>query len=228
MDAITVQDAIAASVSAHRENGCFVKANYSGTGADKMSNKDMLYKHFYGSFNKQTQQYDRRLLKVTEQDTATAADIIYHFKGLSLKALERKLSDFERNVLRLVNADEITNKELGITASLPQVYFNSQEQETWEERERELTRTSEYVGEIRSRCTFNAMIENIRYMPKLGSALICCSVDDKHILKFWRDTDIKEFKVGDTVIVTGFVKSHQVSKYHGGKETMINRIKVGE
>ena len=26
--------------------------------------------------------------------------------------------------------------------------------------------------------------------------------------------------------IAGFVKSHEVSKYNGGKETMINRVKV--
>jgi len=31
--------------------------------------------------------------------------------------------------------------------------------------------------------------------------------------------------VGDKIHVTGYIKSHEESKYHGGKETMINRIK---
>ena len=178
------------------------------------ANSRMLYDHFFG-----TEQLD-----ITEADRFQAIDVIDYLQGLSFKAFERNLTDFEQNVLKLVTADVADSSELGIAASLPKVFLNKQDQETWETRERELTFTSDYVGTLHSRCDFDLVIEHIRTIKTTGANLYCCSVDGQHIVKFFSD-DVNWGKVGDRIQVGGYVKSQAVSKYSGGKETMINRIK---
>ena len=178
------------------------------------ANSRMLYDHFFG-----TEQ-----LAITEEDRFQAIDVIDYLEGLSFKAFERELTDFEQNVLKLVTADMADRTELGIAASLPKVYLNKLDQDTWEVRERELAETSEYVGTVRTRCDFDLVIENIRYIKTTGASLYCCSVDGKHVVKFFSD-DVNWGKVGDRIQVAGYVKSQAVSNYSGGKETMINRIK---
>lgn len=205
----SVSEVMAASCAAHRVNG-FVKKN---SFSDSKPNSRLLYDHFYGE----------EKLTVTDADREQALEVIDYLKGLTFKAFERKLTDFEENVLKLVTAEEVDNKSLGIAASLPKVYLNKQDQDVWEDRERELAESSEYVGELRKRSEFELVIENVRYIKTTGASLYCCSESGKNIVKFFADTDWG--KQGDRLHLAGYVKSQQVSNYSGGKETMINRIK---
>lgn len=205
---------LAASNAAHRINDGFVK-KYDVS--KKESNSALLYKHFF-------QGHD---LKVEDQDYDMADEIIDYLKGLGIKAMERSLTDFELNVLKFVTTGSAGKDKIGIAASLPKVYLNKMESDGWEDRERELGLTSDFVGDLSKRSTFeNATIEYVRYIPKTMSNLVTASVDDKHIIKFFLN-DAKEIKVqaGKTVTLVGFVKGHAVSKWTGFKETMINRIK---
>jgi hypothetical protein len=210
-----VSELMAAACAANRVNG-FVKKHEARPHSEPpvKANSRMLYDHFFG-----TEQ-----LAITEDDRFQALDVIDYLKGLSFKAFERDLTDFEQNVLKLVTADMAESSELGIAASLPKVYLNKLDQDTWEVRERELAETSEYVGTVLTRCDFDLVIENIRYIKTTGASLYCCSVDGKHVVKFFSD-DVNWGKVGDQIQVAGYVKSQSVSKFSGGKETMINRIK---
>ena len=154
-----------------------------------------------------------------------AEDVIDYLKGLSFKAIERKLTDFESNVLGVVNSEFIDKTQLGITSSLPKVYFNKIEQDSWTDKELELSRTSNALGKLYSRGTFDATIEFVRYIPRTMSYLITCSVSDQHILKFFHS---KNIKLGDKIKVDGYVKSQNKGRYHNGVETVINRIKIQE
>ena len=215
MSDFPITEVMAAACAAHRVNG-FVKKHEANRHAEppRYANSTLLYSHFY----------DQDKLDVTDADRIQAIDVIDYLKGLSFKAFERELTDFEQNVLKLVTSDMADSGSLGIAASLPKVFLNKVEQDTWEMRERELSEASEYAGTEKTRCAFDLVVENVRYIKTTGAYLYCCSVyDTKNIVKFF--SDIEMGKVGDQIQVTAFVKSHAVSKYHGGKETMINRIK---
>ena len=154
-----------------------------------------------------------------------AQDVIDYLKGLSFKAIERKLTDFESNFLNLVNSEYIDKTQLGITASLPKVYFNKIDQDNWSDRELQLSRTSKAVGELNNRSSFNAVVEFVRYIPRTMSYLITCSVNDQHILKFFH---AKNIDLGKEIKLDGFVKAQTKGRYHNGMETVINRIKIQE
>ena len=163
-------------------------------------------------------------LEITDQDRTFADEVIAYLSGLSFKAMERGLTDFETNILRFVTSDQAPIKEVGIAASLPQVYDNKLKQDSWEQRERELSETSDYVGTLKQRSEFEVVVENTRYIGRTESYLYCVSVDDQHILKFFSQDKLGD--AGTKLCLSGFVKSHTESQYHGGKETMINRVKV--
>jgi hypothetical protein len=207
-----IKEVVAVACAVDRVNGFIKKSDVYGT--DMKPNVHFLYEHFC---NNETTVF-------TSYDSDLAEEIIHYLKGLSFKALERKLTDFETNVLNFVSSETVGKEQLGIAASLPNVYRNKLEADTWTLREAELARTSDYVGDVGKRGEFTAKIENLRYIAKTASYLVSCSVDDKHILKFFSGS--ASGKVGDTVQITGFVKSHSVSTYSNAKETMINRIKI--
>jgi|TARA_R110002153_G_scaffold5049_1_gene23602 hypothetical protein len=215
---------IEVACAAHRINKGFIKSGHQSDGV--LPNSAMLYSHFLGAMNKDTNKHEYTKLRVTLTDQRQATEVVDYLKGLSFKAMERKLTDFESNVLNVITTEEIGKESIGIAASLPKVYLNKQLQDTWSARENEMARLSEYVGTLSSRGEFELKVENIRFINSVGSSLVCCSKGDHNIVKFFADAEEKKLVEGATVTLDGYVKSHQISKYHNGKETMINRIKV--
>jgi len=205
-------EVVAVSCAIHRVQG-FVKKN-SLVPEGKTPNATMLYNHFYND----------NVIPVQPADTVLAEEIIDYLKGLAFKAFERELTGFESNVLKFVQSSEVDNSVLGIAASLPEVYENKQAQDAWSIRESALATDSEFVGELKKRGHFELTIENIRYIRSTSSNLYCCSDKNGNIVKFFKDEDLG--KVGTVICITAYVKGHSVSVYHGGKETMVNRIKI--
>mgnify|MGYP000892134437 CR=1 FL=1 len=211
------KEVLSVSAAAHRINEGFIKKDqvrFDEKHKNKTCNSDLLYNHFYR---------EKEKLQVLEKDIDLAEIIIDYLKGLSFKAIERELTDFEKNVLKLVSNDTIQKDKIGISASLPKVYLNKIEQDAWTDREHILSATSSAQGKLHQRETFDVVIEFCRYIPRTMSYLVTTSIDNKHILKFFHD---KQFKVGSKIKVDGYVKSQGRGKYHNGQETIINRIKV--
>ena len=211
-----IDEVLAVSCAANRLNKGFIKKDqirfdkrYEG----KTCNSDLLYNYFFTD----------KKFKVEDEDYTNASEVRDYLQGLSFKALERNLTEFESNVLKLVSANTVAKDKLGIAASLPKVYFNKLDQDTWTDREMELSRTSENLGTLHTRCNFLAKVEFTRYIPRTMSYIITCSVDNKHILKFFSD---KKIETGSEIVIEGFVKAQSKGKYHVGQETIINRIKI--
>lgn len=206
-------EVVAVACAVYRTQGFIKKGSYSPAG--EMPNVHFLYEHFLSN----------NTYAVTDEDRANAEEIVNYLKGLSFKAFERKLSDFETNVLRFVNSNTADKSKLGIAASLPNVYATKLVADTWTLRESELGATSEYIGQLSSRGEFSLTVENLRYIAKTESYLVSCSEGGRNIVKFFVVTTDR-IKVGCDITVTGYVKSQAVSNYTGFKETMLNRIRL--
>lgn len=206
-------DVVATAQAIYRTQGYIKKADIQTPTPAKLANSEVLKHHYTGI----------KQVEVTAQDRDIAKDIVAYLGGLSFKAMERGLTQFETNVLKFVTDDTATIKEIGMAASLPQVYDHKLEQDKWSEREQQLAESSEFTGELQKRGRFELCIENIRFIGRTSSYLVCASTAQDDIVKFF--TDRKPAAVGSNITVTGYVKSQQISKFHGGKETMINRIK---
>jgi catabolite regulation protein CreA len=215
MNNFLVSDVMAVSCAVQRLNKGFVKKGEDLLDHQK-SNSSFLYEHFC----------EGTIVTVSDEDKKLGAEVVEYLQGLGFKALERNLSDFERKVLALVTSDTVDKTTLGIAASLPNVYLNKVKSDDWSDRERELGRTSDFVGVESTRCEFVATVEFMRYIPSTGSHLVTCSVEGKHIVKFFMPE--AKTKVGKTYTLVGFVKPHSTNKHTGFKETMINRIKFQE
>lgn len=210
---------VAASVAINRLNGGFFR-KFDIQEPNKQANSTLLYKHFF----------EGQDVEVVKEDYSKADEIIEYLQGLGFKALERKLTDFESNVLKFVQAEMIGKEQIGIAASLPKVYNNKLESDKWQEREAFLGRSSEYIGNLHERGTFDIDVEFIKYIPKTDSFLITAN-SKGNIVKFFaqsKKTDVGILKEGMKLSVTAYVKSQQVSNYSGFKETMFNRIKFVE
>ena len=218
MQTFPIDEVLAVSCAVHRLNNGFIKKDqvrFDKKYEKYICNSDMLYNYFFTD----------KKFEVIEEDKLTANEVKDYLAGLSFKALERTLTEFETNVLKLVSSDNIPKDKLGIAASLPKVFLNKVEQDKWTDRETELSRTSEKLGKLHNRERFNAKVEFTRYIPRTMSYIVTCSVKNKHILKFFTDKNIES---GSDIVIEGFVKSQSQGKYHTGFETIINRIKIQE
>ena len=215
MNNFLVSDVIAVSCAIQRLNKGFVKKG-EDLGDHQKSNSSFLYEHFC----------EGTIVSVLDEDNALAVEVTEYLTGLGFKALERNLTDFERKVLGLVTSDTVDKTTLGIAASLPNVYLNKVNSDEWSDRERELGKTTDYVGVEATRCEFTVKVEFMRFIPSTGSHLVTCSVDNKNIIKFFMPE--AKTKVGRTYTLVGYVKPHALNKHTGFKETMINRIKFQE
>jgi hypothetical protein len=204
-------DVLTVACAVFRLNGYVKKHQHS----EKTPNVTLLYNHFYNDDH----------ITLTESDRQCAESVIDYLKGLSFKAIERELTGFEANVLKFVNANVVDSSNLGIAASLPQVYEQKLRQDEWTVREQSLSSSSEYVGKLQSRDQFQLVIENVRYISSSSSYLYCCSQSGSNIIKFFHEKELGE--PGSQLDITAFVKAHQISTYHGGLETLVNRVKVG-
>jgi len=216
MQTFPLDEVLAVSCAAHRINDGFIKKDqvrFDKKYEKTTCNSDMLYNYFFTD----------KKFKVLDEDKTTATEVKEYLAGLSFKALERQLTEFESNVLKLVSSSDIAKDKLGIAASLPKVYLNKVEQDGWTDREMVLSRTSEKIGKLHQREKIIATVEFTRYIPRTMSYIVTCSVKDQHILKFFTD---KKIDTGTEITVEGFVKSQNKGKYHNGYETVINRIKI--
>ena len=212
-------EVLSASAAAHRLKKGFLKKDqvkFDLKYQNSKSNSDLLYDHFYR---------EKFFLAITEEDREMANTIIDYLKGLSFKAIERELTDFERNVLKLVTSENIEKDKIGIASSLPKVYYNKLEQDNWTDKENVLSRSSQPVGTLNKRGKFSLKVEFCRYIPRTMSYLITSSVDNKHIVKFFSSN---MQNVGKTIQVEGYVKDQKRGRYHNGQETILNRIKIVE
>jgi len=105
------------------------------------------------------------------------------------------------------------------------VYERKISQEAWEDRESELAQDSVWVGVPMTKDEFDITIENIRYLSRTDSYLICAQ-EQGNIIKFFIDgSKLDGRSEGDVCKIACWVKKQEVSKYHGGQETMVNRVK---
>ena len=232
---IPLIQALVLSVAIHEKYGFQSKAttDYTTMTSEKISNIDgrgnpitnsaRLYRQLFPS--QKVDPEDREKMDVSGHHYEKAENILDLLRGFGFIAIERPLTNFEQSVLDIVNRNNITHKELGRVASFPNVYERRVSQEIWEERESQLAKNSEYVGELFNKSHLDVKIENIRYLSRTKSYLICASESDKNIVKFFIPHEkFGNIKEGDSIKLTAWIKKHEISHYHGGMETTLKRI----
>ena len=175
---------------------------------------------------------------ITEKDYNTADDIVEYFEGLVFKAMQRELSEYELKITNLINAKDIDlrgrDDRLPIVGSLPNVFRNNNKHDVWAEEEQALRKSSDYEGELKTRCEFSGTVKMSRFMNRTNSLLVAVLTDKGNIVKFFydlyrRSPDFEPkdaLSEGKTISFIGYVKGHDISKYSKCKETFINRVNV--
>lgn len=140
---------------------------------------------------------------------------------------EQKGSDFFRSLRDILSKTELQASQFGFIACLP---YLKRMAEGREEQRKELesqTANSEWIGKERKRGEFFVKLTGKRYLNNYGSYLYNVVTREGNLGVFFNQNDL-EVAEGDCFIMKATPKRHQVSKYHGGKETMFNRVVLKE
>ena len=157
-------------------------------------------------------------------DCADVADnIIQYYKGLTFKALGAKINDFEHRVLGIIQKGTVDAKDVGVIASLPKAYYRAVKRDAKDIEMRRLSKTSEYIASEGAKVKLDMNVLNCSFITRLDCHIVN-GVADGNIVCFFTKHGANHW--GDSCTVEGRVKRHQISKFHSGKETVLNYVKV--
>lgn len=160
---------------------------------------------------------------VSQECADIAEDIIQYYKGLTFKAMGNKINDFEQKVLGLINTGMVDRRDIGVISSLPKAYFRSVKRDATDTQMRKLSTTSIHVGTQGEDIEGTINILNCSFIQRLQCHVVNAEMNG-NIVCFFTKHPAEHWST--TCEIKGKVKRHQVSKFHGGKETVLNYVKV--
>tara|TARA_B100000963_G_scaffold9788_1_gene7687 strand:- start:12814 stop:13509 length:696 start_codon:yes stop_codon:yes gene_type:complete len=166
---------------------------------------------------------------ISNESKAEADKIIDEFKQeLVAKKLMGTLNDFEQSVLNAIGNETTNNFGVAVLASLPNSFRVLQKRQGLDNFFEANRKTSEFVGKVGERLKFTVDVKDVKFIAKFNIHLVTCINDDGNIVKFFfnREPDIAGILEGKRVLLTGKVKTHDVSKFSNCKETVMNYVKI--
>lgn len=203
------------AVSAYKQNG----DNYVNDNSINC-NKSIIMTHLGLLDDKRMPFVDH----VEETSAEIARHIIAYYRRLTLKAMGGKINDFEQRVLDMIQKGEIDRRDFGVVASLPKSYFRSVERDKTDLTLRQISSTSEHIGTEGSDVAGEISILHTSFIQKLQCHVVNAVMDGNIVVFF---TKHPESHWGESCTIKGKVKRHQTSKFHKGKETVLNYVKIG-
>ncbi len=161
---------------------------------------------------------------VTEEHKKIAQDIKQYYKGLALKAMGGKINDFEQKVLEIINKDTVEPQEVGIVTSLPKSYFRSIDRDLVNENLFKVSKGSKHIGNEGDGLKLQITCLSTSFIQRLGCHIVTALDTNNNIVIFFTGKSPDQFE--GTINVSCKVKRHQVSRFHGGNETVVNYVKV--
>lgn len=227
-----LMDSLATAVAVQRHNGCYLKPYDIGVGTDygKQANGPLVRcimdtAHDQSHVFSQAVRQEAEKITVGPQDYTQANHILEYFHMYAMEmVVSENVGDFDRKLIELSRKSQIRFRDLGNIAVMPYSYSLKLARDEREEIDLKFQRTSDYVGVLHKRNQFQVRLEYTQIIRKIDAHLYVCSVDNRHVLKFFhRDGDFLE--VGVPCGITAYVKSHEVGRDRRTRETIVNRVK---
>jgi putative lipoic acid-binding regulatory protein len=200
------------AVSAHFQNGEEYK-NYGST-----TNKTIIQSHL----GEIAQMHMCFVDHITQECADIADKIIQYYKGLTFKAMGAKINDFEQRVLAVIQSGVVDRRDIGVVASLPKAYFRAVKRDETDALMRKLSVSSIHIGTVGSDVEGKINVLNCSFIQRLQCYVVNAEMNG-NIVCFFTKHDADNWGEGCTI--KGKVKRHQTSKFHGGKETVLNYVK---
>lgn len=222
----TVIDVLAASIQTHNRQG-FVKSGMGHTVRND-DNNDVV----------EVIQDNKTVILAllnsnyvfTESQLEEASTLANTINGkMMLKKMTGNISSFDKNIITALSADP-NNFAISIIASLPHSLEIDKKRSIVEDKMLQLKHSSRYFGEKSKRYDINVEVIDVKFIQSSSVYMISTVYASKDIIKFWwRDQpDLSELLAGKRINIKGTVSKHELSKYTGASETMLNRVKISK
>jgi hypothetical protein len=152
---------------------------------------------------------------VTEADYAAGREIRSYFNGLTFKLLSGKISDFERQALRIAQKDEFTGRDMldfAVVSCLPAAMLRDQ---ALKELDSEIRSSTQLTAAVGDRVQGEIEVIKSYYSKEYNKYRITAKLGDSYV-DFWFANDLK-----GTVGIKGKVKAQR-----GNNTTQLNFVKV--
>jgi len=202
------------SIAAYKQNG----DSYNNT-SGLQSNKNIIMSYLGILDDSRASFVDH----ITEECEEITDKIIQYYKGLTFKAMGNKINGFEQRVLDIIQSGVVDRRDLGIIASLPKSYFRAIRRDVTDMQLRQLSTSSKHLGKEGDEVQGIIKVLHCSFIQKLQCYVVNATLGEdivvfftKHAADHW----------GESCTIKAKVKRHQTSKFHKGKETVINYVKV--
>lgn len=169
--------------------------------------------------------------EITDTVRERAMAVKNYFRDeLVAKKLMGTLNNFEESVMKAVSGETTDSFGVSVIASLPNSRRVAEQRQNLDDWFDSMRNKSEFVGSPGERLRFSALVKDVKYIAKYGIHLVTCVDENDNIVKFFfnKEPDIAGLLEGRSVVLTGKIKQHDVSKFSQCKETVINYVKIQE
>lgn len=133
-------------------------------------------------------------------------------------------STYVDNLKALVEAGEVTARQIGLIASAPQALTKHRERLAGIEAQAKVAATSEYIGEVKDKIQVTGVITAIRYIDgQYGTTTLYTILTDQGLVKWFSSNGALGDDIDKVVTIKGTVKAHD--EYNGIKSTVLTRCK---
>ena len=107
---------------------------------------------------------------------------------------------------------------------MPKSYFRAVKRDSTDMKLRQLSTTSSHIGKEGENVKGTIEILHCSFIQRLQCHVVNARMDNNIVIFF---TKHAEDHWGESCAIQGKVKRHQTSKFHNGKETVLNYVKKG-
>ena len=219
----TVLDALAFAIQVHEDQG-FVK---SGHGTVRLAED--------GETEIRTLDNKTMILNKIKQDLKPepvyadkAKDMLDRINGkLMLKKLTSSANSFELSLIKVLSED-LNKFAVSLIASMPNSITIDEKREAFQDKMNKIKHSSVYFGKKGVRYELDVDVLDVKFIQSSDVYMITTLYKDRDIIKFWwrEQPDISDIIMDKTISIKATVKTHELSKFSGANETLVNRVKI--
>lgn len=171
-------------------------------------------------------------VNITEDDKTAAAEAMVWLDARAAApwappgtSFDASMASLAAGGYRKVAPGMITKSDFGFVAC---VWATMEREVNWKKKQDDLkaaSANSDYIGKLKKRAEFFVKLIGKKYSDNVGCYIYNVK-DRKGNLGVFFSSDSDLAEVNDCFLAKMTPKRHSVNDYHGGKETVFNRVKV--
>lgn len=157
-----------------------------------------------------------------EEDSEQADEIIHYYRRLSFGVLGGTANDYMASVFRVTQNQEITTKDFGFIASVPNAYQKEIEIKKVKNIAKESIK--EHFGKIGDSINLKIKLVRIKFLPTLNCFAYEAVTDQNYLVSF-----LSKHTIGnqnDCIQIKAKIKAHVQNYFSKTPETQLNYVKV--